>query len=61
MGFITLLRQENPMNRTQFVSNAILWAATIIASAVVGARPFFSTILLPALAAVALLVTWPKL
>jgi hypothetical protein len=48
------------MNRKFFISNAILWAAAIIASAIVGAPPVFSAILLPALAACSLLVTRPK-
>lgn len=48
------------MDRKHFISNAVLWATAIIASAIVGAPPFFSTILLPALAASALLVTRPK-
>jgi hypothetical protein len=48
------------MNRKHFISNAVLWAAAIIASAIVGAPSFVTTVLLPALAASALLVTWPK-
>jgi len=48
------------MNRKHFISNAVLWAAAIVASALVGAPPFFTMVLLPALAASALLVTWPK-
>ena len=48
------------MKRKYFISNAILWAAAILASALVGAPPFFSAVLLPSLATTALLVTWPK-
>lgn len=48
------------MNRKPFIANAILWAAAIIAAAIVGAPPFFSAVLLPGLAASALVATWPK-
>ncbi len=48
------------MNRRHFVANAILWAAAIIASAIVGAPHYFSGVLLPLLAGSAMLVTWPK-
>jgi hypothetical protein len=48
------------MNRKHFVANAILWAAAIVASAIVRAPVFLSAGLLPVLAASALLVTWPK-
>jgi hypothetical protein len=48
------------MNRKHFFANAILWAAAIIASAIVGAPHYFSGVLLPVLAGSALLVTWPK-
>ena len=48
------------MNRKHFVANAILWASAIVASAIVGAPAYFTTILLPALATTALLTTWPK-
>jgi hypothetical protein len=48
------------MNRKHLTSNAILWAAAIIASALVGAPPIYSTVLLPALAVSALLVNRPK-
>lgn len=47
------------VNRTAFLSNAILWAAAILASALAGAPPFVSTVLLPSLAAGALLATRP--
>jgi hypothetical protein len=48
------------MNRKHFISNAILWAAAILASAIVGAPPIFSTVLLPSLAVSALLATRPR-
>lgn len=48
------------MNQKHFLSNAILWAAAILASAIAGAPPFVSVALLPTLAAAALLATWPK-
>lgn len=48
------------MRRKAFLANAILWAAAIVGSAVVGAPPFFSTAVLPTLAATALLVSWPS-
>ena len=47
------------MSRTRFISNALLWASAIIASAIVGAPVVLSTILLPVLATCALLMTWP--
>jgi len=49
------------MNRKHFIANAVLWAVAIIiiASAIVGAPPYFSAVLLPVLAASALLITWP--
>jgi hypothetical protein len=37
------------MNRNPFISNAVLWAVAIIASAIVGAPTVLSAILLPAL------------
>jgi hypothetical protein len=48
------------MSRSRCLANAILWAAAILAAAVAGAPAFFTTILLPVLAAGSLLVTWPK-
>lgn len=47
------------MSKRQYLANAILWAAAIVASATVGAVPFFSALLLPLLAVSALLVTLP--
>jgi hypothetical protein len=43
------------MNRKQLIVNSILWAAAIIASAIVGAPSILSLVLLPSLAAAALL------
>jgi len=48
------------MDRKHFVANAILWAAAILASAILRAPVYLSTCLLPLLAASALLVTWPR-
>jgi hypothetical protein len=47
------------MSRKHFTSNAILWAAAILASAIVGAPPVFTLVLLPGLATSALLVNRP--
>ena len=43
------------MTRMQFVAQAVLWAAAIIASAILDAPPVLSGALLPALAASALI------
>ena len=48
------------MNRKSFVANAILWAAAIIASAVVDAPFVLTAILLPALAVCSLFVSRPR-
>jgi len=48
------------MNRKLLISNAILWAAAIIASALSRSSPFYTTILLPSLAVSALLVSRPE-
>lgn len=48
-----------PMNRRLYVANAILWAAAIVVSALVGAKPILTTVLLPSLAASALVVGRP--
>jgi len=45
------------MNRKHLIVNGILWAAAIIASAIVGAPTVLSVVLLPALAIVSLVVT----
>jgi hypothetical protein len=47
------------MNRRLYVANAILWAAAIVVSALVGAKPILTTVLLPSLAASALVVGRP--
>jgi len=48
------------MNRKHLIINGILWAAAIIASAIVGAPTALSVVLLPALAIVSLVVTGSK-
>jgi len=48
------------MNRKHYIANAMLWAAAIVATAVVGAPEVLSVALLPTLAACALLVTRSK-
>lgn len=48
------------MLRKHFIPNAILWAAAIVASALVGAPPILSTVLLPSLAFSALIATRPN-
>ena len=49
------------MNRKHLIVNGILWAAAIIASAIVGAPTVLSVVLLPALAIVSLVITGSKL
>ncbi|MGH7238629.1 MAG: hypothetical protein ACREHG_01035 [Candidatus Saccharimonadales bacterium] len=44
------------MKRQYIIANAILWAAAIIASAIVGAPSTLTVIFLPALAVVFLLI-----
>ena len=46
---------EQTMNRMQIISNAVLWAGAIFASAILGAPPILSAVLLPTLAACALI------
>jgi len=48
------------MSRNQFIANAILWAAAIVASAILHAPSMLSTIVLPVLAAGSLLLTRPR-
>ncbi|MGA9341121.1 MAG: hypothetical protein WBV61_02155 [Rhodanobacteraceae bacterium] len=48
------------MNHKLVIANAMVWAAAIIASALVGAPPLFSIILLPTLALVTLLDSRPR-
>jgi len=43
------------MNRMLIVSNAILWAGAIFASAILGAPPILTAVFLPTLAACALI------
>lgn len=43
------------MSRMLIVSNAVLWAGAIFASAILGAPPILTAVLLPALAACALI------
>jgi len=43
------------MNRIPFIAQAVLWAAAIFASAILGAPAILSTVLLPTLAACALI------
>lgn len=48
------------MNNKYLIGNAILWAAAIIASALVHAPVALSSIILPALAVCSLIVIRPK-
>ena len=48
------------MDRKHFYVHAVLWATAIIASAIVGAPRYFSVFLLPSLALIAMIITWPK-
>lgn len=48
------------MRRTSVVAQAILWAVAILASAVAGASAFVAIVLLPSLAAIALLLARPR-
>ena len=48
------------MNRTCTVANGILWAAAIIASALLRAPTFLTLVLLPALATCSWLAAWPR-
>jgi hypothetical protein len=50
------IHQEVAMNRKHLVANAILWASAIVASAIVGAPAILSVVLLPTLAACALIL-----
>jgi len=60
---VSITGEESEMKKrwTFYISNGILWAAAIIAAAIVGAPPVLSAALLPALAVAALFVTGPKL
>jgi hypothetical protein len=46
------------MSRAYPITNAILWTAAIVASALVGAPTVLSLIVLPSLAIVSLLLAW---
>lgn len=48
------------MNNKYFIGNAILWAAAILASALVHAPAILSGIILPTLAVCSLVVIRPK-
>jgi hypothetical protein len=48
--------KEKTVGGKYILANGVLWAAAIIASAVVGAPTFLSAVLLPALAAASMLV-----
>lgn len=48
------------MHHNYLIANSILWASAIIASAIVDAPTVLTTILLPVLAMVSLLVTGRK-
>jgi DNA-binding CsgD family transcriptional regulator len=60
---VSLISKESELKtyRTFYISNALLWAAAILASAIVGAPIILSTVLLPALAVTFILFTGPKL
>ncbi|MFZ6816334.1 hypothetical protein ACO0K3_17815 [Undibacterium sp. Rencai35W] len=45
------------MNRQSLIINSVLWAGAIIASSIVGAPSLLSTVLLPALAIMSLILT----
>jgi hypothetical protein len=46
---------EQTMNRMLILSNAVLWAGAIFASAILGGPPILTAVLLPTLAACALI------
>jgi hypothetical protein len=48
---------EITMGRKYLIANAVLWAAAIIASALVAAPTVLSLVVLPALASISLLLT----
>jgi len=48
-------RKERTMNRMLMISNAVLWAGAIFASAILGGPPILTAVLLPTLAACALI------
>ena len=46
------------MRAKYMIAHAILWATAIVSSAILGAPPAVSTLLLPSLASSAMLLTW---
>lgn len=48
------------MNRTYVLTNSILWAAAILAAAIVGAPTVLTLVLLPCLAAISWLAALPR-
>ncbi len=48
------------MDRKYLIANAVLWAAAIIASAIVGAPTVLSAVVLPVLGIVSVLLAWRK-
>ena len=52
--------KTNPMNKKHYLANAILWASAILTSAILHAPSFLTLVLLPVLAATALVTTRPK-
>jgi hypothetical protein len=48
------------MDRTYLIANAVLWAAAIVASALLAGPTVLSTILLPALAIISLPLAWRR-
>jgi len=48
------------MHRRAYFVNAVLWATAILASAIMGASPFLTAVLLPSLAATALMLSRPS-
>lgn len=60
---VSLISKESELKtyRTFYISNALLWAAAILASAIVGAPVILSSVLLPMLAVTFILFTGPKL
>jgi len=49
---------EMTMKQATVMTNALLWAAAIIAAAVIDAPTFLSLILLPSLGFMSMLVSW---
>jgi hypothetical protein len=48
------------MSRTYLIANAVLWAAAIVAAAMLGSATVLWLIVLPALAVISLLLAWRK-